>query len=203
MNLLKSLYMENQSPEEQNRIMDVVRLSLQDYLDKNYKLIKALRARAQFLDVGNLDMIREVTKEIDKMVLPELTLTHFLCEISDTHTIEEHNPVNFDPTKSVRGFYLQDMVSLGDRLLSFGLLDLDGGLSRKFFDDKDEDEKKAFMKRILNRSSVVGGPNGPEGYLPPHAITFISDQGGSYKIERMEIAEFYLTGSVPYWYHQH
>lgn len=195
-NLLQLSHMEDASSSEVENIKEQAKVALQAYLDKNYRLIRAMRANKQFYAQGNLDGVVETRKFIESN-RPSYEHEPFskLCAILEAGILLPHDRSHFNPNDTVRGFYFETAIGLEDnRALFIGCVDLDGGLSRKYFDDKSPKEKQDYMAKILQNPLTLVEDK-PRRQKPPVGIAFITDRGGKFEIEDLEISspEDYLA----------
>lgn len=192
--------MENIISTEQESPTQEVRKIAEDYLDENYKFITGLRARMQFFMAGNL-AFQEIGAELVRMGYPEDSWPKaFLCEISDTETAHEQNIHDFNPKTHAKGFYLNNTFAtpgdeLRSRVVSISFIELDAGLSRKFYDDKTGQEKKEFLAKILERPIVQTPGDDKATTYPPHAVVLMSDKAGKYQIEDLAVSDKWLANA--------
>ena len=108
-----------------------------------------------------------------------------LCQISDFSEVYEHETLSFGPEplaegiQAVRGFHFRFQLEGKN----FECVDLDGGGSRKYFDQKDSDGKREFMRRFAERRRSSAIYMGDPKNLPFGFTAFITDVGGKFVIE--------------------
>jgi len=163
------------------------RVELQSFLNKNYQVVRAMRSRNQGGSKGfNIDpeQLRKLEKLIEKESSGRLHwFDGILCEISDFGELVEHG-LRFgseplaEGIQAVRGFHFRFKL----KGKNFECVDLDGGGSRKYFDQKDSDGKRQFMRRFAERRRSSAIHTDPKK-LPFGFTAFITDVGGKFVIE--------------------
>lgn len=173
------------SPEPLLQAEQAAGASLGIFLGKNHRAIRAMRSYNQHLALKEQDKeLEEIEKTIEQESKGELHwLNGNLCEISDTgQTILYHGEF-FPPgeeERSVRGFRFNFQIDG----VAFECVDLDGGRSRKYFDTKDKEGKRKFIKRFAERNGgrlLVADPE----KLPLAFTAFIRDTGQGFVIEEI------------------
>lgn len=166
--------------------------TLQLFLDENYQLIRAVRSKAQFRAQGTpankeaeLKINTHISRAKDELMAKRWALTTgVLCRVSGVETKPDHSPNEPMAVNEIRGMkfsvirYPEDPVR-GSGGGYFYCLELDSGLSRKYYDLKDEEGKEEFIIKALHREE-------PNANDPSHFFgAAISDQGGKYQVEKI------------------
>lgn len=168
------------------------KLLLQTCLNRNLLAIKSLRSYTQFRESGtNIghDQMMELEQFIKKKSGNRWECFNgMFCTISDTDEVFTQDNGQFlgigskEDVKVIKGFYFRTNL-IG---CNFECIDLDFGLSRRYYDQKSPAEQEKFMRRFAERQK--GSDVFPEEYfypLPLGFTAFISDQGNKFTIERM------------------
>ncbi len=167
------------------------RTHLQSFLGENYKLIRAMRSYRNFIKGYNID-----SEQLEKLenFIKQGNLHWFyysLCEISDFGELYEHDNSSFSNAtlsflrlqpcqpQAVRGFHFGFQLEGNN----FECVDLDGGGSRNYFDQKDADNKRKFIKRFTDRRRSSTIYMGDPKKLPLGFTAFITDDGEKFVIE--------------------
>ena len=175
-----------------------VKPKLQEFINQNYRAIRAGRALAQAWD-GQIKLDQEQIKELQDFIesSSEGQLKWWdgflLCEIGDNGEEFQHHGRYWgnellDGERAVKGFWFH--FYLGNT--HFECVDLDFGRSREYWDSMDERAKTTFIRRFAYRHLSEGdlNPHNPDQVIDhwsrPNSFTaFISDNGESFKIEKM------------------
>jgi len=165
------------------------RAELQSFLNKNYHVVRAMRSYNQSLSKGfNIDP--QQLGGLEDFIKKESSgrLRWFdgaLCQISDLSEVYEHNALSFasepleEGIQAVRGFHFEFQLEGKN----FDCVDLDDGGSRKYFDQKDADGKREFIRRFAERRRNSAIYMGDPKKLPFGFTAFITDVGGKFVIE--------------------
>ena len=168
---------------------------IQTFLGANYGAIRTMRALAnmrQRYDLPlNFDEMREGIARVSNGALE--AYQGALCVIGEHRDVlQEHDgeAINFggdlQPKSAVRGFWFY-FEHAG---LFFECVDLDGGLSRAYFDRKSHAEKRRFVARFGCRRQAGEDihPASLEALVKDTSrtsefVAFIGDTGGAFEIE--------------------
>lgn len=180
--------------QRQELVTDEAREIIQDFLQRNFRAIRALRSACQVFenrppygDPARADT-KERLEQIAKFVEEESGgLLHWpddgsLCQIDDSYHLMQHTGTKFGgplqkDTKAVRGFYFK----FAHNGMDFNCFELDNGISRSYYDQKPAKEKSAFMTHFgeeVRKYDAAGNTRFPKGF-----IAFVSNNGDSYRIE--------------------
>jgi len=162
---------------------------LQSFLNINYRVVGAMRARNQSGGKGfNIDPqeLGRLEEYIEKESSGRMHWSDgILCEISDFGEVFEHETLSFgseplaEGIQAVRGFHFRFKLEGKN----FECVDLDAGESRKYFDQKDSDGKRKFIRRFAERRRSSTIYMGDPEKLPFAFTAFITDVGGKFVIE--------------------
>lgn len=169
--------------------------TLQGFLNSSYKAIRAVIAYQKIIDMqGNIgfDQLGKLEELITRESMGRLHwINGKLCEIGESgeEFAEGHEEVLFGrelgvDVKAVKGCHFS--VNLKEQ--NFEFVVLDGGGSRKYFDDKDKSGKRQYVERFANRrrgSLIFVGDVEDYERLPLGFTAFLTDTGGKLVIEEI------------------
>ena len=171
------------------------RTTLLTFTDSNYKAIRALISHNKIIDAGgDIDIVQ--LGRLENFIQTESNgqlwgINGVLCEIGESgeefargHTGELFVKELGNNSKAVKGCYFS--VSLGEQ--NFECVVLDGGGSRKYFDEKDKTGKRQYVERFANRRrdhSVFAGRAKASGELPLGFTAFLADTGEKLVVEEL------------------
>jgi len=180
--------------ERLQKAEEKARTTLQFFLDSNYKAIRGVIAYNKFVDAeGN---IPEQLEKLENFVKVESKgnlhwTSGVLCEIGESgeEFAEGHEGILFgkelsESARAVKGCYFG--VDLKEQ--NFECVVLDGGGSRKYFDEKDEKERRQYIERFANRrrsSLMFIGSDKDLEKLPLGFTAFLTDTGEKLIIEEI------------------
>lgn len=178
------------------KLEQLARPPLQEFLDEHYKLIKMMRVLMQCaegivqLEPSDFEALRS---EIEKNS-PEGFSWYgvSLCEIGEYYVEFQHESSALaskvrDNPPFIRGFYFP----FKHNGTQYKCVDLDGGASRSYFDNKDESQKRKFIEQF-SYHSIAGSldihPSDAYRFLdkkrsPIGYTVFLSDTGESFTID--------------------
>lgn len=181
--------------EELERAEERVRGTLQEFLDSNYKAVRAMISYNKIIDMqGNIGFQQLEKLENFINIESKGKLQYFsglLCEIGESgeEFAEGHEEVLFgvelgDDAKAVKGCcFSVDLERQG-----FECVVLDSGGSRKYFDEKDKSGKRQYVERFANRkrgSLIFIGSSKDFEKLPLGFTAFLKDTGEGLVIEEV------------------
>jgi len=183
------------SLEKTRRAEEAANITLQEFLDSNYKAVRAMIAYNKIQDAqGNVgyDRLEGLERFIREESKGKLGwFNGFLCEIGESgeEFAEGHEGILFgkelsESARAVKGCYFG--VDLKEQ--NFECVVLDGGGSRKYFDEKDEKERRQYIERFANRrrsSLMFIGSDKDLEKLPLGFTAFLTDTGEKLIIEEI------------------
>lgn len=192
---MKEFQPTTKSIERTRRAGERAKGTLQSFLDSSFKAIRAVIAYNKIVDMEGAIPFQELQKLGDfirKESEGKLSWTDgMLCEIGESgeEFAEGHEGVLFGrelgvDAKAVKGCYFS--VDLKNQ--NFECVVLDGGGSRKYFDDKDKSAKRQYVERFANRrrgSLVFTGRLKDLEKLPLGFTAFLTDTGEKLVIEEV------------------
>lgn len=145
------------SPEELRRAEEGVRKTLQEFLDSNYRAIRAMRAYSQTVYLGKSpasSQLEGLKSFVDTESKGKLRYSDgTLCEIgysgeafANSHTAPLFKEDFTGHTRGIRGFWFQFKLET-----EFECVVLDDGKSRVYFDEKDKSDRRQYVERFANR----------------------------------------------------
>lgn len=169
--------------------------TLQSFLDSSFKAIRAAIAYNKIVDMEGAIPFQELQKLGDFIKMEsegKLSWTDgMLCEIGESgqEFAEGHERVLFgkelaEHTQAIKGFWF----SFNLNETEFECVVLDGGGSRKYFDDKDKDGRRQYVERFANRrrsSLIFAGRAKDYEKLPLGFTAFLTDTGEKLVIEEI------------------
>jgi len=144
--------------EELKRAEEGARGTLQEFLDSNYKAVRAMRAYTQTVYLGQnpaspqLEDLKSFVNRESKGQLECYDGT--LCEIgewgeefADSHSAVYFGKDRVEHEKAIRGFWF----GFNLQETEFECVVLDHGRSRTYFDEKDKSDRRQYVERFANR----------------------------------------------------